>query len=322
MRHNAPMLDSMTSPLRQALARQVRQLAGDSRAALDFTQPAGDPGWFGPDSVSWRVHADFVAMMTGGVAALMLQALHPLALAAVWDYSNFRTDLRGRLHRTALFIATTTYGPSAAAQAAVDRVRAIHARVRGVAPDGQAYAADDPHLLTFIHIAEVYCFAAAYDALVSPLSGAQRDLYVAEMSRVPLALGAQGVPRDWTGLLASLDAYQRELHGGPRPQAILRLLRSMSSHPQSRPATLGAVEHLLAALGGRMSEVPMKIMVQAAANLLPQPARDLYGLHAIPALQAGAIQATLRTCVPVMRWALRDGVAAQARRRVEMAQIL
>ena len=313
------MLENIDSPLRQAVARQVRQLTGDSRAALDFTQPAGDPGWFGPDSMSWRVHADFVAMMTGGVAALMLQALHPLALAAVWDYSDFRADLRGRLHRTALFIAITTYGPSTAAQAAVDRVRAIHARVRGIAPDGQPYAADDPHLLTFIHIAEVYCFAMAYDALVSPLSGAQRDLYVAEMSRVPLALGAQNVPHDWTGLLASLETYRSELRGGPRPQAILRLLRGMASHPQSRPATLSAVERLLTVLGGRMNEVAVKIMVQAAAALLPHPARDLYGLHAAPALQASAIQSVLRTCVPVMRWALHDGVAAQARRRVGVA---
>ena len=319
MRHNAPMLENMTSPLRQALARQVRQLAGDSRAALDFTQPAGDPGWFGPDTVSWRVHADFVAMMTGGVAALLLQALHPLALAAVWDYSDFRADLRGRLHRTALFIATTTYGPSAAAQAAVERVRAIHARVRGTAPDGRPYAADDPHLLTFIHIAEVYCFASAYDGLVSRLPDAQRDAYVDEMARVPLALGARDVPRDWAGLLAALQRYQPELRGGARPQAILRLLRSMASHPQSRPATRSAVNRLLAALGGRVNDVPVKLMVQAAGSLLPEPARELYGLSDRSMLPTAVAHTALRACVPLMRWALRDGVAAQARRRVGAA---
>ncbi len=326
------MLDPLTSTLRLALARQVRSLAGDSRAALDFTHPAGDPGWFGPDSVAWRVHADFVAMMTGGMGALLLQALHPLALAAVWDYSDFRDDLRGRLHRTALFIATTTYGPTAAAQAMVDRVRAIHAKVRGTAPDGRAYSADDPHLLSFIHAAEVYSFVTAYDWLLPPspdashapatrqaaLTSAGRDAYVAEMARVPLALGATEVARDWSGLLAQLESYRPELEGGARPQAILRMLRGMARSAQSLPATETAVPRLQAALGGRLQAVPLHLMMTAATALLPPWAQQLYGLPAPRPLQLAPTRAALRTAVPLMRWALRDGVAAQARQRVGM----
>lgn len=310
------MLDQLTSPLRLALAWQVRSFAGDSRAALDFTQPAGDPGWFGPDSVAWRVHADFVSMMTGGIGALLLQALHPLALAAVWDYSDFRDDLRGRLHRTALFIATTTYGPTASAQAIVDRVRAIHAQVRGTAPDGRAYSADDPHLLRFIHVAEVYCFVTAYDWLVRPLHLAERNAYVAEMARVPLALGASVVPQDWAGLLAQLESYRPELEGGARPQAILRMLRGMARHAQSLPATEAAVQRLQTALGARLHDVPLQLMMTAATALLPPWAQQLYGLPTPRPLQLAPTRAALRTAVPLMRWALRDGVAAQARSRV------
>lgn len=323
------MLETLASPLRQALARQVRSLAGDSRAALDFTQPVGDPGWFGPDSVAWRVHADFIAMMTGGIGALLLQALHPLALAAVWDYSDFRDDLRGRLHRTALFIATTTYGPSAAAQGVVERVRAIHAQVRGTAPDGRSYSADDPHLLSFIHVAEVYSFVTAHDWLMpansagtqptgpAALSLRERDAYVAEMARVPLALGATEVPRDWAGLLAQLESYRPELEGGARPQAILRMLRGMSRQPLGQSATESAMQRLQAALGGRLSAVPLHLMMTAATSLLPPWAQQLYALPAPHPLQLAPTRAALRTAVPLMRWALRDGVAAQARKRLQ-----
>ena len=142
-------------PVRQLLLAHVRSLTGQSSLLADFTQPEGDPGWFGPASASWIVHADFVAMLTGGVRALLLQCLHPLALAGVWDHSSFRADLQGRLQRTALFVASTTYGSTALADAAVQRVRGIHARVQGQAPDGRAYHANDPALLSWVHVAEV-----------------------------------------------------------------------------------------------------------------------------------------------------------------------
>ncbi len=323
------MFETLASPLRQALARQVRSLAGDSRAALDFTQPAGDPGWFGPESVAWRVHADFVAMMTGGIGALLLQALHPLALAAVWDHSDFRDDMRGRLHRTARFIATTTYGPSAAAQGAVARVRAIHAQVHGTAPDGRRYAADDPHLLRFIHVAEVYSFVTAHDWLMpanaagwrptvpAALSLRERDAYVAEMARVPLALGATAVPRDWAGLLAQLEDYRPELEGGARPQAVLRMLRSLSRQPMDRSATERAMPRLQTSLGARLCAVPLQPMMTAATTLLPPWAQQLYALPALHPLRPALARVALRSAVPWMRWALQDGVAAQARQRLQ-----
>ncbi|MGM3371855.1 oxygenase MpaB family protein, partial [Escherichia coli] len=78
--------------------------------SADFLQPPGDPGLFGPDSAAWQVHSDFTAMLTGGVAALLLQMLHPLPLAGVWDHSNFQVDMLGRLRRTAQFVAGTTFG--------------------------------------------------------------------------------------------------------------------------------------------------------------------------------------------------------------------
>lgn len=86
--------------LRRHIETQVLSLTGLALPGIDYESPAGDPGLFGPDSLCWRVHGDFTSMLVGGIAALLLQALHPLALAGVWDHSRFREDLLGRLRRT------------------------------------------------------------------------------------------------------------------------------------------------------------------------------------------------------------------------------
>ena len=91
--------------LRDRIQQQVFRLNGLSMNEFDLSQPPGDPGLFGPDSVIWRVHGDFTSMMCGGISALLLQMLHPAALAGVWDDSNFREGMMGRLLRTSPFIA-------------------------------------------------------------------------------------------------------------------------------------------------------------------------------------------------------------------------
>ena len=111
-----------------------------------------------------RLHVDD----DGGIAALLLQALHPLALAGVWDHSSFRTDILGRLRRTATFITGTTFGSRADALALIERVKSIHAHISGTAPDGRPYRADDPTLLTWVHVAEVSSFLAAHLRYVNP----------------------------------------------------------------------------------------------------------------------------------------------------------
>src|SRR5438874_2425453 len=142
------------NPLRQIIHGQVLALVGSGSGELDLDLPRGDPGLFGPESMVWRVHADFTSMMIGGVASLLMQMLHPSALAGVWDHSNFRQDMRGRLRRTAQFIAGTSYGARGEAERLIARVRAIHDRVTGVLPDGTPYSANDPALLTWVHVAE------------------------------------------------------------------------------------------------------------------------------------------------------------------------
>ena len=182
-------------PIRDAIGDRIRRLIG-SGAADALTLAEGDAGWFGPDSVCWKVHGDFTSMMIGGVAALLMQMLHPAALAGVWDHSNFRQDMAGRLRRTARFIAGTTYGSTQDAQALVDKVRRIHAQVKGETAAGRPYAADDPELLTWVHVAEVSSFLAAYLRYRDPsLPAADQDRYFAETATVAERLGASGVPK-------------------------------------------------------------------------------------------------------------------------------
>jgi len=144
----------------------------------------GDAGIFGPDSVAWRIHADPV-MLVGGLRALLVQALEPRAMAAVDQHSAFREDPWGRLERTTQFVLATTYGDTAAAEAAAARVRAVHTRIHGVdSVTGAAYAANDPDLVLWIHAVEVESFLLAYRTYAGRVSAADGDRYVAEMARV------------------------------------------------------------------------------------------------------------------------------------------
>ncbi len=145
---------------------------------------SGDAGWFGPESVAWRMHAD-LATIIGGLRALLYQTLHPLAMAGVADHSDYRHDPWGRLHRTSRFIAATTYGTSSEAAAAVARVQQVHERVHGIAPDGRPYRPHDPPLLAWVHATEVDSFLAAYHRYgAAPLGAADADRYVGEMAVV------------------------------------------------------------------------------------------------------------------------------------------
>ena len=161
----------------------------------EFAVPPGDPGWFGPGSIAWQVHADLGSMLVGGMAALLLQTLHPLVVQGVADHSTYRDDPFGRLQRTAEFIAATTYGGDELASALVRRVRSVHALVRGTTPDYRQYRAQDPELLGYVHVTEVWCFLAAYQRYAGhPLLTAEKNRYLAEMSVVAERLGAGEVP--------------------------------------------------------------------------------------------------------------------------------
>src|SRR5215207_5448146 len=171
-------------PVRSALGTAIRARVAGPRAknvVRDIIEAEGDR-WFDRDRPIRIVHSD-AAMFVGGLRALLLQSLHPLAMAGVADHSDFKTDPWGRLQRTAEFLTWTTFGTADQAERACQQVRAVHATVVGSAPDGRPYAASDPHLLLWVHLAEVDSFLVAYQHYgTARLERAQRDGYVADMA--------------------------------------------------------------------------------------------------------------------------------------------
>ena len=171
----------------------------------------GDPGWFGPDSVAWRVHAD-PSLLVAGIAAFTLQTLHPLAMAGVAEHSAFSDDFLGRTKRTGEFVQGVVYGSSAQAERLCRMVRKIHERVVGEAPDGRPYSANDPDLLDWVHSTEYLAISAANRRFaVNPMTRSELDRYIDEVARVGIGTGVDAPPRSWTELLASIERHRPNL---------------------------------------------------------------------------------------------------------------
>jgi uncharacterized protein (DUF2236 family) len=272
---------------------------GGGGPSISYSRPRGDPGLFGPDSICWKVHEDITVMFVGGFAALMLQALEPRTLAGVFDHSNFRKDPYGRLRRTSTFVMGTTYAGRADAQALIDRVLGMHARVSGNAPDGRPYSALDPELLTWVHVCEMYSYLRAYRRYIEPrMSVADQDRYYDEVAIVAEQLGARGVPR-------SSDAVQRYFEGmrpllvcDERVHNILHFLRT--APPPSRAALPFA-----------------RMLVQSSIELLPLWARQMTNQNRAAWLRTTLVRPCIHGLLPVVRWGIRDiSIPSRARARV------
>ncbi|MFG3103511.1 oxygenase MpaB family protein [Streptomyces sp. NPDC048182] len=243
------------------------------------------PRWFGPDRPVRRVHGD-ASMFIGGLSALLLQSLHPLAMAAVSAHSGFRSDPWGRLQRTSTFLAVTTYGPADAAQQAVDRVHAVHERVRGTTPAGQEYHAADPHLLCWVHIAEADSFLRAHQRYGShPLDAAGCDGYVADMARIATALGVPDPPVTRDGLDRRLAAYRDELRATAEARSTARFL--LLNPPLPLPA-----------------RVPYGVLAANAVSLLPGWASRALGLPRLRPAEQLCVRPLGAAVTAGIRWAM------------------
>lgn len=243
------------------------------------------PRWFDEDRPIRRVHAD-ASMFVGGLRALLLQSLHPLAMAGVAEHSDYRGDPWGRLQRTSTFLAVTTFGPAADAQRAVDKVRGIHRRVSGVAPDGRPYAAGDPHLLEWVHIAEVDSFLLAHQLYgAHPLDQSGRDEYVADTARVATALGVIDPPRTERELAERIEAFRPELTSTQSAREAARYLLLTPPLPV-------------------VARAPYGLLAATSVAMLPPWARLPLRLPYFPPVEATLIRLSGRVVVGGIRWAL------------------
>lgn len=243
-----------------------------------------DQGLFGPDSATWDVHSD-AAMLIGGVRALLMQTLHPRAMAGVAEHSQYRTDPTGRLWRTARYVGTTTFGTTAEATAAIRGVQRVHDRVAGTTPDGQAYSANDPHLLAFVQATLVESFAVTRDRFgTGRLSPAQLDRYVAEQARIADLFGADAFPTSWAGLNGWMADIRPEL--------------------RATPAAREAVRFLLAPPLAVQLRGPYALLAAAAVSTLPWWARRELRLPVLPLTERLAVRPAAITLTRVLGWAL------------------
>ena len=272
----------MLSPVRHALVRQVRATFNDQSKG-ERPVPASDDAFFPRGSVIRRVHGDVTSMMVGGIAALLTQMLHPKALGGVWDHSDVAEDQLGRLRRTARFIAVTTYGHRDCAQAAIDKVNAIHAKVGGTLPDGTEYRATDPWLLAWVHVAGAINFLDSWRRYAEPhMSGADQDRYFAESGEIARMLNADPVPPTRAEAEEIIAQFRQELRADERSRAFRDLILKTPA-----PSVGEAPVHLL--------------LMNAAVDLMPGFAREMHGLGRplLAPVVRGATYAMART----IRWA-------------------
>ena len=281
-----------TRPLHDRLRRSVAVALRDRVAGEDNAVKAAaiwdKPGerWFTETDPIWRVHSD-AAMFVAGIRALLLQSLHPLAMAGVAGHSGYKGDPWGRLQRTSTFLATTTFGTIEDAEALIAKVRGIHAGVRGKAPDGRLYAASDPHLLKWVHIAEADSFLRTHQRYAAtPLTSEEADRYVGQSCVVATRLGVIDPPTSVADLDAAIASYRPELESTAAARDATRFLLLHPPLPWIARAGYGT-------------------LAGAAVALLPQWARQHLALPYLPLAEQWIALPVGGAATSVIRWALK-----------------
>ncbi len=269
---------------RLGLALRSRVAGEDAPERAKRIWGAEGERWFTSEDPIWRVNAD-ASMFPGGLAALLLQSLHPLAMAGVAGHSGYKGDPWGRLQRTSHYLAVTTFGTVADAEQAIAHVRSVHRRIRGTDHRGRPYAADDPHLLRWVHVAEIWSFLNAYQSYAAtPLAPAEADLFVTQTSRAASLLGATELPHTVQELDEVIEAYRPELESTPAAREATRFMLLNPPVPLVvRPG------YALIAAGG------VALLPEWARKSLRLP---LYGPGLAVANRAGVVSASL------VRWGM------------------
>ena len=277
---------AVTAPLRRLVAAGREQVMGATRDLFSHGDHPlahtlsyrGDPGLFGPDSMTWPVVGD-AAVFVGGIRALLVQAAHPEVAAGVSQHSRYREDPLGRLTRTASFVTSTAFGAMPEVDAAIDTVQRRHRPVTGVSARGCPYDASDPDLAAWVHNTLTDSFLVAYRVFgPGACSDADADRYVAEQTLVGARLGASPLP-DTADALAAWVADHPALAPSPAAAEAIAFLRD--------PPLPVAVR------------IPYLVLLRAAAATLPSRIAGIVGVRSLPGdLEVG------RVAVAALRWSL------------------
>ncbi len=228
---------------------------------IDFASPPGEAALVAPDSMSWRIFKNPIALYIGGICAVILELADPAVRSGVWNHSSFRLDPMGRLRRTGLAAMVTIYGARSVAEPMIAGIVRMHAKISGETPAGVRFCANDARLLTWVHATASFSFAQAYSSYVTPLNEAQIAALYVEGVPVSRLYGATDVPKTATELRALLDSTQEGLEPSPIIFEFLQIMRDAPAFP----AQLRWMQ---------------RMMVRAAVDMLPPAIRERLGLNA------------------------------------------
>lgn len=230
-------------------------------ADVDFTQPEWEPALTGPDSVSWQVFKNPVALFAGGVAAVILELAEPRVRSGIWNHTTFRTDPLARMERTGMAAMVTVYGARSVAERMIAAVCTMHDRVRGITPNGVPYHAGDPELLDWVQVTASYGFLEAYAAFVRPLSDEERDRFYAEGVGAGRLYGAVGSPASSAELRARFEAMRPKIE---RSEIVFEFL-DILHRTRILPSPFGGLQSMF---------------VRAGVDVVPSWVREILGLGA------------------------------------------
>lgn len=274
--------------LKQRIVEDHQRQIGRHNQPELFGGPPGDPGLTGPGSMSWEIHSDVAAIAIGGVAAIVMEILHPSVMAGVQDLSSYREDPFRRGRTTYGYVVTTTFGNTQAAERLIAAVRRIHERVNGIRPDGVPYRALDPELIGWVHTCIPWAVMCAYERFNRPLSDRERGRYLSEQALIGRLGGAGEIPET----AAELDEYVEAM----RPKlGVNEQTREFFEFLMTSPFGVRVPRPLSRSVNRRQ--------VESGMSLMPEWARRLTGFEHSALEQRVFTEPSLHAYARMLRWA-------------------
>ena len=296
-----PAAMTLPTPLQRRLETAAACLMNPGQpCTVDFSTPIGEPALTEPDSISWLVFKNPLALFVGGVAAVLLELAEPRVREGVWNHTTFKSDPLRRIQRTGFAAMVTVYGPRNEAEALIARVRRIHAAIGGETPDGQAYRADDPQLLAWVHATASFGFLEAYNAYVRRLDAEECDRYFAEGVTSARMYGAESTP----GSQAEMAAIFEKMNHALEPSPVLLEFLDIMERTSVLPSPFDRMQGML---------------VRAAVGILPNSVQEQLGLKARWSLASWERHVIALLGASADRILIRSAPAVQACRRMGLA---
>lgn len=275
--------------LREKLRREIEAVGGRHDELDVYGGEPGDPGLAGgPGSMSWEINGDLASVSAAGMAAIIMEVLHPSVMAGVFQQSSYETEPLKRAQNTLGYVLRTTFGSTPAATAVIDHVKGVHRHIHGERPDGVPYRALDPALIAWVHTCIPWAIMEAYHRYRRPLSIAERDRYLGEQARIGRMGGADRVPET----MAELTDYVEEM----------RPLMAMNEQTRRFTDFLAGDSDGEFGIGPR-KQLENRIGLAAAMSLMPAWARHLSGTYQPAAVRRLVLDPSARLQFRLITWA-------------------